>query len=95
MEKAVLREDLLRWILNQVRDPLVGLDIRGQLAALNVGRRRFLELIDRWGADTLRAVMIRSIGESREKLRNRLRQLPDGMWRDVQYIDHDGHQDDI
>ena len=95
VEKAVLREDLLRWILNQVRDPLVGLDIRGQLAALNVGRRRFLELIDRWGADTLRAVMIRSIGESREKLRNRLRQLPDGMWRDVQYIDHDGHQDDI
>ena len=65
VEKAVLREDLLRWILNQVRDPLVGLDIRGQLAALNVGRRRILELIDRWGADTLRAVMTRSIEESR------------------------------
>ena len=95
VEKGNPREDVLRWILNQVRDPLVGLDIRGQLAALNVGRRRLLELIDRWGADTLRVVMNRSIEEARGKLKARLRQLPDGTWRDIQYIDHDGHRDDI
>ncbi len=45
-----VREDILGWIMNQVRDPLVGLDVKGQIAALNTGRRRIVELeLDRVG----------------------------------------------
>ncbi len=91
VDDGVLREDVLRWILNQVRDPLVGLDVKGQVAALNTARRRILELIERWGIGTVKAVMARSIEHAREKLQSRLRELPDGVWREVQYIDHDGH----
>ena len=36
---AMVREDVLRWIRNQVRDPLVALDVKGQIASLNSGRR--------------------------------------------------------
>lgn len=90
-----VREDVLAWILNQVRDPLVGLDVRGQIAALNTGRRRILELIEAWGIDAIKAVMNGSITHAREKLAERLRALPDGQWREVQYIDHDGHTDAI
>ena len=36
--------------------------------------------------------MRQSIDYAREKLRKRLRELPDGVWREVQYIDHDGHE---
>nr|HMN84073.1 hydantoinase B/oxoprolinase family protein [Burkholderiaceae bacterium] len=95
VDGGVLREDVLRWILNQVRDPLVGLDVKGQVAALNTGRRRILELIEAWGVATVRAVMAGSITHAREKLQQRLRELPDGVWRDVQYIDHDGHESKI
>jgi N-methylhydantoinase B len=90
-----VREDVLAWILNQVRDPLVGLDVRGQIAALNTGRRRILDLIDTWGIDAIRAVMEGSITHAREKLTERLLALPDGQWREVQYIDHDGHNPEI
>ncbi|MSP96159.1 MAG: hydantoinase B/oxoprolinase family protein [Betaproteobacteria bacterium] len=90
-----VREDVLAWILNQVRDPLVGLDVRGQIAALNVGRRRIQELIETWGIEAVKAVMNGSIDYAREKLSERLRQLPDGEWREVQYIDNDGHEPKI
>lgn len=94
-DAGVVREDIVAWIMNQVRDPLVGLDVRGQIAALNTGRRRILELIEAWGVDAVKAVMNGSIDYAREKLSARLRELPDGTWREVQYIDHDGHQSKI
>lgn len=95
VDRGTMREDVLRWIQNQVRDPLVGLDVKGQVAALNTGRRRILELVETWGVDTVKAVMAQSIDHAREKLRSRLSELPDGVWRDVQYIDHDGHETKI
>lgn len=94
-DAGVVREDVVAWIMNQVRDPLVGLDVRGQIAALNTGRRRIQELIEAWGVDAIKAVMNGSIEYAREKLSARLRELPDGTWREVQYIDHDGHQSKI
>jgi N-methylhydantoinase B len=95
VDAGVVREDVLAWIMNQVRDPLVGLDVRGQIAALNTGRRRVLELIERWGIDAVKGVMNGSIAHAREKLAGRLRELPDGEWRETQYIDHDGHASKI
>ena len=95
VDGGAVREDVLRWILNQVRDPIVGLDVKGQIAALNNGRRRLLELIEAWGVESVTGVMERSISYAREKLQRRLRDLPDGTWRDVQYIDHDGHDPHI
>jgi len=94
-EAGRVREDVYRWIINQVRDPLVGLDVRGQIAALNAGRARIAELIEAWGIATVKAVMQRSIEHARDKLAERLSELPEGEWRDVQYIDHDGHSPEI
>ncbi len=92
VEAGRVREDVLGWIMNQVRDPLVGLDVKGQIAALNTGRQRILELVETWGVETVKAVMEGSITYAREKLQQRLRELPDGTWREIQYIDHDGHE---
>ena len=95
VEAGKVREDVLAWILNQVRDPLVGLDVRGQIAALNTGRRAILDLIDQWGIDAVKSVMNGAIVHAREKLSQRLRELPDGEWRETQFIDHDGHASTI
>ena len=92
----MVREDVLRWIRNQVRDPLVALDVKGQIASLNSGRRRVLELYRAVGrATTVEAAMRQYIDYAREKLEARLAELPDGQWREVQYIDHDGHNPEI
>ena len=95
MENGVLREDILRWIDNQVRDPLVALDVRAQVATLTVGTRRITELCDRYGKSTLTRTMEGVIDYSEARFADRLRSLPDGTWRQTQYIDHDGHQPDI
>lgn len=91
VERGRLREDLLRWVLNQVRDPLVGLDLKAQIAANEAGRGRLLGLVRRYGAGAVRTAMEGSIAFTRERLRERLRRLPDGRWTEVQHIDHDGH----
>ena len=90
-----VREDVLAWIMNQVRDPLVGLDVRGQIAALNSGRNAIAEMIAHAGIDAVKSVMNGVITHAREKLSQRLSELPDGQWRETQYIDHDGHQSKI
>ncbi|HZP88320.1 MAG TPA: hydantoinase B/oxoprolinase family protein [Burkholderiales bacterium] len=95
VEAGKVREDVLAWILNQVRDPLVGLDVRGQIAALNGGRAALVGLIAQFGIDAVKAVMNGVIVHAREKLSQRLRELPDGEWRETQYIDHDGHEPNI
>jgi N-methylhydantoinase B len=95
VEAGKVREDVLAWIMNQVRDPLVGLDVRGQIAALNSGRSAMIDLIAHSGIDAVKAVMNGVITHAREKLSQRLCELPDGEWRETQYIDHDGHQSRI
>jgi N-methylhydantoinase B len=91
VEGGNLRQDLFDWIVNSIRDPLVGLDIKGQIAANHVGQERLLELIERFGAKTVKACMVESIRYAETRFRKRLRSLPDGTWRTRQYIDHDGH----
>ena len=95
VERGQVRDDILDWIINQVRDPLVGLDVKGQIACLMSGRERIGELIESWGVETFKATMARSVEFAADKLRERLDDLPDGKWREVQYIDHDGHESRI
>lgn len=95
VERGRLRDDILRWILNQVRDPLVGLDLKAQIAANETGRERLLGLVRRYGPEAVQGAMEGSIAFTRERLQDRLRRLPDGQWTEVQFIDHDGHRDDI
>jgi N-methylhydantoinase B len=95
VEGGKLREDIFAWVMNQVRDPLVGLDVKAQLAAIHVGERGLRQLTDRFGAGALREVMTGSIDYVERRCRERLKSLPDGEWREVQFIDHDGHTPEI
>jgi len=95
VERGALREDIFRWVMNQVRDPLVGLDIKAQLAAIAVGDRGLKSLAKRYGKNELAEVMTGSIDYVERRFRERLRALPDGEWKEVQFIDHDGHTPEI
>jgi N-methylhydantoinase B len=91
VEGGVLRKDIEREYLRRSRTPeLVALDLRAQVAANNVAKARVLELIRRHGLEVIRGVMGQMVDYVEAKFRERLRELPDGTWRHVTFLEHDG-----
>jgi N-methylhydantoinase B len=87
-----LREDLWQMIMSMTRLPhYLGLDLKGMIAANNVAIQRMIELFGRYGVDTVEAVMNAEIDASERRMREKLRRIPDGVYRARDYIDHDGH----
>ncbi|MBI4495166.1 MAG: hydantoinase B/oxoprolinase family protein [Chloroflexi bacterium] len=92
VERGKLQKDVMLSIANMVREPgMVGLDLRAQIAANHVGHARLREIIGRFGCETIVEALVESLTYSETRLRARLRELPDGTWRHVEYLDHDGH----
>ncbi|HUF80532.1 MAG TPA: hydantoinase B/oxoprolinase family protein [Burkholderiales bacterium] len=91
VEGGRVREDLVSLIMNNVRDPLSELDLRGQIVANAAGVERLDELYAHYGVPVVHGVMLEAIAHVERRLRGRLRELPDGVWREVQFLDHDGH----
>jgi N-methylhydantoinase B len=87
-----LREDLWQMIMSMTRLPnYLGLDFKGMIAANNVAIQRLGELFQRYGVETVEGVMAAEIDASERRMRERLGQIPDGVFRARDYIDHDGH----
>lgn len=92
VDAGELREDLWQMIMGMSRLPMVlGLDLKAMIAANNVAARRMVEVMDRYGAACVEAVMHAEIDASEQQLRARLRELPDGVFRAVDFLEHDGH----
>jgi N-methylhydantoinase B len=82
IEGGTLRQDIEDVYLRRSRAPaLVGLDLRAHIASNNVAKQRIHELVDRYGADTVHAVMSKQMDYAEERFRERLRSIPDGIWR--------------
>ena len=91
IEGGQLRRDVWRLILNMTRQPtMVALDLRGFIASNVVAREQLLELIGRYGRETVITVMEELIRYSERRMRERLRELPDGQFRSRGFLDHDG-----
>jgi N-methylhydantoinase B len=91
-----VRRDVLELILAATRLPVaVGLDLRALIAAIDAARERLGELMRRNGAATVQGVMRRMIRLSEDRLRARLRELPDGMVHAADFLEHDGHQNQL
>jgi N-methylhydantoinase B len=96
MEGGTLRQDLWRMILNASRQPqIIGLDLRGFIASNSVARDRLRELMTGYGSDTVLTVMEELIRYSERRMRERLRELPDGVYHHRGWIDHDGIENKV
>ncbi|HWA80822.1 MAG TPA: hydantoinase B/oxoprolinase family protein [Acetobacteraceae bacterium] len=92
IEGGRLRQDIWQMIMSMTRLPnYLGLDFKGMIAANNVAIQRLITLFQRYGAPTVEAVMIGEINASERRFRSRLREIPDGIFRARDYIEHDGH----
>lgn len=91
IDRGTLRQDVWDTLLNMVRGPeMVALDLRSMIACNNVARERMLALIDKYGVATVDEACQALIAQSEERLRARLRELPDGSWQSRQYLDVKG-----
>jgi len=88
VERGRLRVDVEDMYLRRSRVPrLIGLDLRAKIGANNVAKERILELVEKYGPGTVKAVMKRMMKDAETRLRDKLRSLPDGEWSAVAHQD--------
>jgi len=89
VEGGVLRKDLEQEYLIRSRTRIQNaIDLRAKIAANNTIRERVLELIERYGVETVRTAVEEVIRFSETRLRSILREVPDGSWSHTSYLDY-------
>jgi N-methylhydantoinase B len=88
VEKGEIREDIEDSYLRRSRvPPIVALDLRAKVGANKTGNQLILKLVEKYGADTVKAVMRRMMNDAESRLRAKLKELPDGTWSAVAHQD--------
>lgn len=68
-------------------------DMTAQIAAVNIGEREYLALVDRYGATTLRQYTDALLDYTEQLAREDILALPDGSYQFTDYIDADNIED--
>ena len=84
-------QTLCTFIEKNVRVPVkVFGDLRAQLAACHIAEQQFLELVERYGTETVLLYMEEVIDYAERMTRAAIRELPDGVYSFEDWIDDDG-----
>lgn len=70
-------------------------DVNAQIAALNTGKRRLRELHEKYGSSTVTDAIDRILQHGRRTAKEGVRDLPDGTWKAVDFLDNDGINDEL
>ncbi len=91
-EKGVRQDGLWRHILENMRTPTPNEgDIQAMIAACELAKRRYLELVERYGLSAVEASGRHWMDYSEQMLRREIAKLPDGEYEtEVGYLDDDG-----
>jgi N-methylhydantoinase B len=92
---GVMDQDILRIILRNVRTPdeRKG-DLRAQVSACEIGKRRITELADKYGRDTLTNAFTEVMDYSERRMRKKIEEFPKGEYYGEDVMDNDGITDD-
>lgn len=91
VKRGAIQDDIWRLLLANVRTPAEREgDLHAQLAALDVGVRRLIELAGRRGVDELRAAFSALASYADRLVRAVIARLPDGDYRAEDFMDDDG-----
>lgn len=93
---GVFQEDILSLIANNTRtsEETQG-DIQAQLASNNVGKKRLLELLEKYNETLIEEAMKELISYSERRLRSKILELPDGTFVYEDYLEGDGFTEDL
>jgi N-methylhydantoinase B len=90
-ERGVPNEAIFALLEKNVRvpDKVLG-DVRAQIAALHMGERDFLQLVQEYGLQDLQGYMTELLDYTERFTRSEIETLPDGEYSFTEYIDDDG-----
>ena len=90
-KKGVLDREIHAIISSNIRvaDQRIG-DIKAQAAALQVGRQRLLEILDRYADETVLAAIAELRLRAAEQMRAHIATMADGVYRSKAFVDSDG-----
>lgn len=82
--------DVARLVAKNTRDPaaIIG-DMDAQTQACKLAERELLRLAAKYGVDTIKTAFAEVQDYVERAVRSRLRELPDGEWETVDYVDRD------
>ena len=84
-------EDVFSIIRINVRVPDRAMgDLRAQIAAVKMGERRFIEMIEKYGHQAILLSIKSIMDQSEERARARVRDIPDGVYEAESFMDDDG-----
>jgi N-methylhydantoinase B len=88
VEGGEVRRDVEEMFLRRSRIPdLLKLDLRALIASNHVARTRILEIVERFGPQTVVGAMRKVVDDSERAVIARLDRLPDGVWTDHRFLD--------
>lgn len=88
VENFQLKRDLVTFLQNSVRDPKLQLeDMKVKLHAAMRLRERMTAIIDQFGKEAFVATLRLHLEDTEAELRRRIRELPDGTTRVLQFMD--------
>jgi N-methylhydantoinase B len=83
------RRDILDLLIRNNRLPSFAGDIAAMIGAAQLGARLLGELVEKHGADTVRAAINFNIDQTEHRFRQEVEQWPDGSYEADVWIDHD------
>jgi N-methylhydantoinase B len=84
-------EDVFSIIRINVRVPDRAMgDLRAQIAAVKMGERRFMEMIEKYGQEPMQLAIKSIMDQSEDRARARVRDIPDGIYEAESFMDDDG-----
>jgi N-methylhydantoinase B len=90
-EKGVRHEGFWDIVRQKVRTPVqvIG-DLEAQIAACHLGAKRFIELLDKYGKDTVLTACDELLNYAERMMRHEIAKIPDGVYEAQSYLDPDG-----
>jgi N-methylhydantoinase B len=89
-DRGEFQDDVANLLVTNMRlsEDRMG-DLRAQTEATRIAEKRLLELVDKYGIDTVKTAFDESKNYVERIMRERIRELPNGTWRTQDYIDGD------
>ena len=89
-EAGVLRRDVWDFVAANIRFDVVMEDFKSMIGACQVGKRRVVEVFDRYGLDVVREHMQYVLEGSERQVRAEIKKWPDGVYRGESWMVSDG-----
>lgn len=91
VKRKSIDEEIASILLSNVRTPEIRLgDLRAQMAANLLGKKRVLELVDRYGVETLHRAMEEIMNYSERRMRIEISKMPKGSFSAEDYLENTG-----